>query len=377
MPNAKDHAVAVGMQTLQLRPFDEIDSLILTQIVYMPLEGLLGKGERATLAQAGEFLRGEYPDGFSDPFQQKRFELTLVCAENPRYQAWELHDYYNKIDPEREMQFCVCSFDLPLGQTYVAFRGTDWSLTGWKEDLNMSFMTVPSQQEAVEYMERIATGSGNAFMLGGHSKGGNLAVFAGARVSGSVQERIRRVYCFDGPGVDEETLNSLEYELISERIASYLPQSSIVGMLLHYHPVYTVVRSKSYGILQHDAMKWQIREGEFVTVDGVDFSGRMTDETLHGWLKTIDMDTRRLLVDTVYKVLEASQEETLDGMIKDWHESALRMLEALRELDPEVRKHVERILKGLFGAGAAGAVRSLLPHVLRKNADEDEEQDEI
>lgn len=366
MPNIRDHAVLIGEETLEERPFDPIDGLLLTQIVYMPMEGFLDRGQRATLKELWGFLEKQYPQGFEDPFQQKRYLLTEACASMPRYRDWEAHHYYSKIDPEREMQFGVCSFDMPHGQTYIAYRGTDWSLTGWKEDLNMCFMTVPSQREAVEYAQRIAAENGNALLLGGHSKGGNLAVYAGARVDGATRERIRRVHCFDGPGVDEETLHSEEYALLSQRIESYLPQSSIVGMLLHHHPVYTVVHSKSVGILQHDAMNWQVKDGAFVTLKDLDLSGRVTDETVHTWLKGMDIEARRLLVDTLYQVLEASQRETLDGLVKDWQESALKMLEALRELAPEVRKNVRHLLMSLFSISAKETLRNLLPHVLRR-----------
>ncbi len=361
MPNALDHAQAIGIQTLEERPFDAIDGLILSQIVYMPMEGLLDMGQEGTILELWEHLQRTHPNGFSDPFQKKRFALTQVCAAQPRYQDWKVHHYRNCIDPEREMQFCACSFDLPSGQTVVVFRGTDWSLAGWKEDLNMSFMTVPSQKEAVEYVQLIAGQSGRGLSLCGHSKGGNLAVYAGTMVDGATRDRLRRVYCFDGPGLDEATLSSLGYALVQERIQSYLPQSSVVGMLLYYHPIYTVVHSKSVGILQHDAMTWQVKDGAFVTLQGVDRTGRMTDETLHAWLAGMGREDRRLLVDTLYQVLAAAQVDTVTGLVEDWRDSSLKMLEALRELNPQVRKSVKHMLGKLFSTGAAEALRSILP----------------
>ncbi len=366
MYNIEEHAIQVGGLTLEERPFDEIDSLILTQIVYMPMEGFLDRETRADIKDLWAFLRQEYPDSFTDPFQRKRYSLTRVCAEAPRYRGFELHDYVNKIDVELEMQFAACAFDLPTGYTAIAFRGTDLTLAGWKEDLNMSFMTVPSQREAVEYTERIAAQSGRGLYLTGHSKGGNLSVYAGANVSGATRDRIRRVHSFDGPGMDEDTLLSLGYELVRERIESYIPQSSVVGMLLNYHPVYTVVRSKSLGILQHDAMTWQVEDGRFVTLKELDLSGRLTDEAIHNWLKEMDFSARRLLVDTLYQVVAAAQAETVSGLVKDWQESSVRMLEALRELPRSTRKSVRRMLSLLFSTGAAEAIRMILPRSLLK-----------
>ena len=286
MPNIQDHALATGGYTLAQRPFDALDSLILTQLVYMPMEGLMDRGERPTVAQAWAYIREHVDYERLDTFQKKRYRLFECCAGLKRYRDLPMHDYVNIIDGAMEMQFCACTWDLSGGECYIAFRGTDLTIAGWKEDLNMSFMTVPSQKEAVAYTERMAR-RGMALRLGGHSKGGNLAVYAGARVAPSVQERILRVYSFDGPGVDEETLGCQGYERISARIESYIPQSSVVGMLLHYHPRYTVVRSTSLGILQHDAMTWQVENGDFVRQDDLDMSGKITDEANAGDRKSV------------------------------------------------------------------------------------------
>ena len=375
MPNARDHAAAIGQQPLSVRPFDEMDALILTQIVYMPMEGRLDRGETAPLAELWGFLQSKYPEGFSDVFQQKRYELLETCASVPRYQGWQLYRYTNIIDHELEMQFCACSFDLPGGQTFIAFRGTDWTLTGWKEDFNMSFMTVPSQREAVEYAERVAAENGNALMLGGHSKGGNLSVYAGARVGGPTRERIRRVYSFDGPGVDKETMDSGEYALLSERIESYLPQSSIVGMLLYYHPVYTVVKSDSYGILQHDAMTWQVEDGAFIMLQSINYSVKVTDEALHEWLQSVDLETRRKIVDTLYMALESTLAETLDDLVVNWHQAARSIWEKIHGLPPEMRKNILHMMIRLFKSSAAGMLKGLLPHV-RLQLGEPEAEDE-
>lgn len=364
MPTAIDHVADVGGLTLEERPFDAIDSLILTQIVYMPMEGFLDQGGEATLAQLWVFLQNHYTEDSFDIFQKKRFALTGACAAQDRYRDWRLHHYVNRVEPEREMQFCACAFDLPGPEMVIAFRGTDLSLAGWKEDLNMSFMTVPSQRLAAEYVEQLARAGGREFILAGHSKGGNLAVYAASAVCEDTQNKIRRIDSFDGPGFDQGTLNSHGFQRILGRIESYLPQSSVVGMLLYDHPPYTVVQSKSLGILQHDAMTWQIREGAFVTLEGLDLVSKLTDETLHAWLAGMDNSSRRLLVDTLYQVVGAAQMDTVSGLVEDWRDSSLKMLEALRELDPQVRKSVRGMLVKLFSTGAAGALRAILPHNL-------------
>lgn len=365
MPNVQDHALEIGGQSLAQRPFDALDGLILTQLCYMPMEGRLDKGERCTVKEAWEYLKDNCDPAKLDQFQRKRYRLTEVCAGLPRYADWVWQHYVNLIDNEREMQFCASTYCTGTGLRYIAFRGTDLTVAGWKEDLNMSFMTVPSQVEAAEYISRESEDNGDALMLGGHSKGGNLAVYAAVHADPSTRERIRVVNSFDGPGLDEETLNSDAYQLIRERIDSFIPQSSVVGMLLHYHPVYTVVKAKSAGILQHDAMTWQVEDGDFVRLKDVDMSGKITDEATHAWLAGMGTEDRRLLVETLYRVVDAGQAELVTDLTDDWRESASRSLEAIRELDPAIKKDVLRMLRSLFSTGASEVVRMALPQLAK------------
>jgi len=360
LPNIQNHAIEIGHLSLVERPFDELDALILSQLVYMPLDGFLPVGGGCTIEEAGEYIRENVTVHPLDSFQKKRYDLFEACAELPRYAYWQISGYVNEIDSEKEMQFCACTFHLPNGSRCIAYRGTDMTLVGWKEDFNMSYTTVPSQQEAAEYIQKAAAEHGDALYLCGHSKGGNLAVYAAATTDASTRERIRRVYSFDAPGVDEETLHSHGYALISERIESYLPQSSIVGMLLNYHPVYTVVRSGTLAVLQHDTMTWQVRDGAFATLPGLDHVSRITDEAVHAWLSGIDPEQRRFLVDTLYRVVASSQADLLTDLVDDWKESANRMLDALRGLDPQERKSIRRMLRALFATGANEVVEVIL-----------------
>lgn len=367
MPNLLDHVHAFGGQTLAERPFDALDSAILTQIVYMPFEGLLDAPESSTtLAEGWRFLQRTYPDSFTDVFQRKRLALTEACAQVPRYAQWRIGDYENIVDADRETQFAACSFTLPSGECYLSFRGTDLSVAGWKEDLNMSFMSpVPAQEEAVRYVQRVADKTTGALMLGGHSKGGNLSMYAGVYVRPQTQARITAVYSLDGPGVDEKTLKTEGYARIRGRIQSFIPQSSVVGMLLCYHPVYTVVKSNAAGLLQHDALTWQVKNGAFVTMEGLDLQGRIADETLNAWISSMDNDARRLLVETLYTVVDATRKDTVDGLVSDWLESAGKMLGAMRGLDIRTRMAVRRIIGSLFTTGAAEIVRTLLAGSMR------------
>ncbi|MDD3334630.1 MAG: DUF2974 domain-containing protein [Eubacteriales bacterium] len=365
MATIQEHAVAVGELTLEQRPFDALDSLILSQLIYMPMEGGMDNGERLTVKEAWAFLREHCDPQRLDQFQQKRYRLSEVCAGLKRYQSWMMHDYVNHIDDELETQFCAATYDMEDGSSAVSFRGTDLTIAGWKEDFNMSYMVVPAQKEAVTYLERIAAVDERPLSVCGHSKGGNLSVYSGAFCNPEVQRRLQAVYSFDGPGMYEEFLQSEEYNRVKDRIQSFIPQSSVVGMLMNYHPVYTVVRAHSVGILQHDAMTWQVENGDFVQLEGLDMTGKITDETLHTWLATMDGNDRRTLVKTLYQVVDASQAELVTDLSDDWRDTAMKALEALREIDPEMRKNVRTMLHSLFSTGASEVVRMILPNAAR------------
>ena len=138
-------------------------------------------------------------------------------------------------------------------------------------------------------------------------------------------------------------------------------------MLLNYHPVYTVVKANTLGVLQHDPISWQVRGGAFVTLPGVDRISSITDETVHAWLAEVEPDERRFLVDTLYRVVASSQADLLTELVADWKESANRMLEAVRGLTQEERKSVKRLLKTLFTTGANEVVENILGTLLHRD----------
>ena len=229
----------------------------------------------------------------------------------------------------------------------------------------MSFMPVPAQREATEYLDRAAGAFYGPLRVGGHSKGGHLALYAAAHVPQAVQKRIAHIYSFDGPGVDSATLTGKGYARISARIESYIPQSSVVGMLLCYHPVYQVVRSTGLGLFQHDAFTWQVRDAAFETLDGLDLGTRVADEALRQWIDRLTLQDRQLLTETTFRIISSIDPDTIDPLVQNLPGSSLKMFSAFRKLEPETRVEMRRMLGELFSSGASEAVRMLLPGTFR------------
>ncbi|MEA4929119.1 MAG: Mbeg1-like protein [Candidatus Limiplasma sp.] len=366
MPTLMDYLAEQGQEPMETRPFCALDSLALTQIVYMPMEGFLEPGQTATVAELAAWLAHAYPEGLVDPFQRKRFDCTLLCARCARFAQLTLSDYLNHVDAQQETQFCACVFALPDGSRYVSIRGTDLTLAGWKEDLNMSFMPVPAQREATEYLDRAAGAFSGPLRVGGHSKGGHLALFAAAHAAPETQARLADVYSFDGQGVDEATLLSEGYARVAALVQSYIPQSSVVGMLLCYHPVYRVVKSTALGLFQHDVLTWQVAGCDFEILAGLDLGTRMADEALRQWIDRLSLPDRRLLTDTTFRLISTLDPETIDPLVQDLPASSFKLMAAFRHLEPETRAAMRRMLGDLFSSGANEAVRTLLPGTFRR-----------
>ena len=237
------------------------------------------------------------------------------------------------------------TFDLG-GAKYVVFRGTDDTLVGWKENFNMSFMhPVPSQMEAVEYLEYVAEKTKGKILLGGHSKGGNLAVYAAVKASKATQERIAAVYSNDAPGFDTEFIGGEDYKAVRDRIYTFVPQSSVVGMLLEHEESYTVVKSRSAGLLQHNGFSWEVMGGSFVKLDDVDEESKLIDRSIKDWLVQMSSEERAAVIDSIYEAISATNAKTLTDLSQD----KIKIVKAWNSMDNDARNQVRRCINIVFG----------------------------
>ena len=270
--------------------FNEIDNLILSRLSYFPFDGLIEEGEKITIKEAYERYKKLGTTGRI--LQKEDIDLFPILANSVRFGTMKLANYINKIDPIQEKQFSAITVYMPDNTIYVAYRGTDNTIVGWKEDFNMSFSEfVPSQKDAVEYLDNVAKKCKNKIRVGGHSKGGNLAVYAAAFCNPKIQKRIINVYNNDGPGFCDKVVNSKEYNNIIRLVHTYIPQTSIIGRLLDHEETTTILRSTQSGIMQHDLYTWQVLGGKFVE-DKLTNSSEFIDKTITKWLTEVSAEQR-------------------------------------------------------------------------------------
>lgn len=342
-----------GDLTLAADPWNDVDSLIMASLCYIDMpqaaDKMLTVGEIADTLPPYESRKG--PQG---SFFGSCRALMKHCAISERFGQAELHDYVNEVDADKEIQFSAIMADLPDGSRYVAFRGTDSSIIGWREDFSMAFETVPAQTAAAAYLEKAAL-DGRRLTVGGHSKGGNLALYAAAHAPERVQALIERVYSFDGPGLDDATVASEGYARIAGKVRSFIPQSSVVGLLLTHFEEYVVVHSNALGLLQHDPFSWQLVGRRFLEVEQVDKASQVVDETVHEWLRQSSPEERKIFVNTLFDLLESGSATNVNGLLGDLP----AILGASVRMSPSTARTMGQMIGRLVKIGA-GNVREMI-----------------
>ncbi len=352
MGNIIDYVKWRGDLSLDRDRFHEIDALILARISYFPLEDLLSDGERITLRELGkrfeeqkESLKMLWPDDA---------EFIPVLAESTRFSDMVISDFINQIDLEVEKQFCAVTVQYE-DRLYLSFRGTDSTMVGWKEDFNMGFAShLPAQIAAKEYTERIAAGyPEKSICLGGHSKGGNIAIYAALFAEEQVRNRIAGVYNFDGPGFLDEIVESTEYRNTEERIHSYIPQGSIVGRLMGHREKLNMVTSTQKGIMQHDIYSWNVLGKEFVLTEIPDNDSVIVDKALTKWIAGITVEDRRTVIDTVYRVISSSNASELPELKENLFQNISMIMNTAQTVDKDSKDTVLREITSLIRIGTA------------------------
>ncbi|AEC02528.1 Mbeg1-like protein [Parasphaerochaeta coccoides] len=347
-------------RTFAEKSFTEVDSLVLSQLSYMNFTGLetslegMAAGNLAPVSLA-EFLEAGIPDDFFKQAVDEKHnrELISVLRQSHRFASVGLAYYVNSFDVDTEKQFSALTFLLEDGTAYVAFRGTDATFIGWKEDFNMAFMTpIPSQEEAADYLRNVHGLIGRPLRIGGHSKGGNLAVYAALRCADRMEQDIIAVYDHDGPGFHEDIHREFKDHPLWKKVKATVPHASIIGMLLHNNLAeYTIVGSRRVGILQHDPFSWKISpEGDFVVADGLSPDAVVFNRTMEMWLSSLDDEGRERFIDALYSVVKATGAVTFQDLTEDIMGKLGSALAAIKELDPDTRSFIRRLVYEWFKA---------------------------
>ncbi|MBR1931312.1 MAG: DUF2974 domain-containing protein [Lachnospiraceae bacterium] len=347
-----DYLERYGELTLWDFPLNDVDGLILCQLSYLKFDGLVPNvkeiAKSVTLRQIAEHT--DYENLYGDTrYEKDNRALFEGVLNSRRFGNMKLNCYINIIEKEWETQFSAITMLLEDGTAFVAFRGTDETIVGWKEDFNMAFLSpVPGQTYSAKYLNVVTTRLHGSFYVGGHSKGGNLAIYSAMNCAPRVQERIQRIYSMDGPGFRPEVLEECGYSNIADKVVKLVPVSSLVGMLFEWDTRYRVIQSKVPGLAQHNPYTWLVKDGHFQEKDEIRNSRMVLDVAINEWLLKLDETQIKEFVNALFQVLEASQADDLITFTSDWRKSMNGMIVALKETDEHTKEMVKTIVKALF-----------------------------
>ena len=338
-----------GDLTFSQAPVSPVDALIFSALSYLTFTGRAAQQPDIPIS-----VRDASEEFFSACDQEDRcrvkadLSLLMAAAKTERFGRTLLLQYRDILIPEEDTQFAAVTFLLDNNSAFLAFRGTDYSLTGWKEDFNMTFQeSIPAQRLAVEYIRDISTRYPMPLCLGGHSKGGNLAVFAAVKSEERIRQRIRAVYNHDGPGFTDFVMKDPVYLEMVPKITTIIPQSSVIGMLLEHEEPYTVIKSKQIGLLQHDFYSWLLDGPEFMPMEQVTDSSRFLDMTIKEWLSGMTNQERNEIVDTVFDLLSIGNVSSVFDLI---HPKNVRTYLKTLTTDGKLRKRLSEEFMSLIEA---------------------------
>lgn len=344
-------------------PFGEVDNLVLAELSYTDFGGIVpSDGEKISIADAHRafFEKNDHEKILaSTSFTAKAPLLMDGMVAGARFGNVKLSNYINEIDREKDAQFSAVTIHLDDGTVYVSFRGTDGTVVGWKEDFNLSYMAeTEGQKKAIAYLNNISALFPYPLRVGGHSKGGNFAVYASAFCDDKVKPQIIEIFSNDGPGFLKEVIDSEKYKSVLPKIISIIPDTSIIGLLLSNDVTHRVIKSDASGIIQHDGFSWQVEKNRFVGAILSDMAV-FTEKTLGSWLSGMDDETRKSMTSSVFSLIESTGMDMFSSMSEQKWKTAESIISSMYGLPKEKRRELTNLASQLFKSGSQIAISEL------------------
>ena len=351
MKNMLDYIKEFGHVSFEERAFSEIDALVLTELEYLPLEKVVPSDENGenfvTVKEIAEYMQEHKQELFDENpmmITEERHEVSQVIADAPRFQSLKFFGVVSEWDKDTTKQFAAVTVEVEPSVRLVVFRGTDETLIGWKEDFLMTHSPlVAAQTDAKEYLAKQASLWDGDLMISGHSKGGNLAIYAAATQVEDVQLRIVDIFCFDSPGLYRSVLETKGYQNIVPLAMRYIPQDSLVGLMLESEVPYVIVKSNATGAMQHSAMTWEIEDGQFIKMEKLTKNSQLNDQTFKKWTESVSDEELELFWNVFFELLFSVGIDTVNDLYGEFMHYVQEFLKAAGNMDEEKRELLTRI----------------------------------
>ncbi|MFC3928092.1 Mbeg1-like protein [Streptococcus caprae] len=347
MATLLDYVIKIGRQSFEETELTELDIAVLNELGYLPVGELLSeidgtKDSRATysvieLLPLYQRIKDEIQVTFL--VTRERLELLDAVLASPRYQDLHFGNYINDISTEFEKQFAAIVMSFPSQEhTQVVFRGTDDTLIGWKEDLNMTYMSeIPAQRSAKRYLAQILESVEGPIIVSGHSKGGNLALFASSSILESLQNKVSEIYLFDSPGLHPWYLETYGYRQIRHKLRVYRPYESVVGVMLALDIEPRIVASAEKGFAQHIMMSWEVEDHDFVRLEEESAFSQALQQTFSDWMASYSKQELKIMVDSFFSIFMDAGLNSLDDFTMLSQGSLNRLISQFSSVEPAKR----------------------------------------
>ncbi|MCD7806273.1 MAG: DUF2974 domain-containing protein [Lachnospiraceae bacterium] len=341
-----------GQESFQQRAFNGVDALILCQFSYLKFNGIIPEvRDFPAMVTLLDIWRNQNRERmfYDTRFEEENRALAEQLLLSGRFRQVRFGLFTDFVDEGKKVQFSTLTCVLEDGSVKVIYRGTDESLAGWREDMDMAFTyPVPGQEMSSRYLEHVAGLLTGPLDILGHSKGGNLAVYAAMNADEAVLGRIGTIYNMDGPGFKKGVCQMELFDKVAPKIRKFIPRSSLVGMILENFGDYQVVDSNAVGLLQHFPSSWSVEGTDFVYLEKLDEPQRMINDSVREWLDRLSEEEQRDFVDTLFEILQASGVSDLVEFTQDYKGCISRMWTALQHQDPDKRKRAAGVIRLLF-----------------------------
>lgn len=355
MPTIFDYLKANQYDSFYDKEFTVLDALALTELAYLPFEDLVP----AEISVQNYISLQHLAEQFEEKFQGKypplgmvnahRLKLLSYLSSFKRYKHIKALGFANDVSLDSQKQFAAITYQIRPKEYLVVFRGTDDSIIGWKEDFHLTYMKkIPAQLAARDYLKEVLDKLDGKVWLAGHSKGGNLATYAACHVETSIQDRIQKVYSFDAPGLHSSIRNSDNFKAIEGKILSIIPENSIVGMMLETPETDLVVKSKTFSLLQHLMVSWEIEGDQFKVVPKVTEDSIQVDQTLKSWTASLSEEELRDFFDLFFGLFIEAGIYRFGDITVDTPVKIQKLIENRRNLTPEQATMMDRLSRQLI-----------------------------
>lgn len=347
MGNVIDYISWRGDLEFSQDEFNEVDNLIMSSIAYVSFEKLIKRDvtRDMTISEYGEYIDDEEPAYDKCIAEGVGLKILKAAAGSKRFGNVVISKYCSLYNKDKDLQFAAAEFILNENESYIAFRGTDNTIAGWKEDCLMAVLETEAEKEAVSYLNYVASGNGRKLYIGGHSKGAHLAVYAASRCYDLVWERIVYAFSNDGPGFTTQFVESEYAKKVEPKIYRIIPEESVVGMLLQPLGEPNVIKSSSRSIKQHDLLNWNVMGHRFVRAGKLKSNAVKADRNIKRLTEGLEEEEKISLINDLFAVLEAAEVDTLSELQNNIIKTIPLMKKRMNTLSPETKDRITDILK--------------------------------